>query len=140
MKINKNLQSEPPAAGEHIVYFDILRTLSMFGVLFMHLSSARLARPDSAGWRLLVLPDSFFFIAVPIFFMISGALILQSASTRDPNYLLRKRLPRLLVPLTLWSAATLALPFLAELSHGNGFDLRKSLCTRRRRHTGFCII
>lgn len=127
MKINKNLQSEPPAAGEHIVYFDILRTLSMFGVLFMHLSSARLARPDSAGWRLLVLPDSFFFIAVPIFFMISGALILQSASTRDPNYLLRKRLPRLLIPLTLWSAATLALPFLAELFHGNGFDLRKYL-------------
>lgn len=124
MDKDKTRQINISTPGEHIRYFDVLRTLSMSGVLFMHLSSARLAEPGCTGWGLLVLLDSFFFIAVPLFFMISGALILQSGPASEPAHLLRHRLPRLLIPLVFWSAAVLALPFLRELIHGNGFDLR----------------
>lgn len=123
MKKDETRQDGSAASGEHIEYFDLLRTLSMFGVLFMHLSSARLAQPGCGGWGLIVVLDSFFFIAVPLFFMISGALILKSGSTKEPAYLLRQRLPRLVLPLALWSATVLVLPFFRELVHGGGFDL-----------------
>ncbi len=127
MKVDKTQQKTFSVSGEHIAYFDILRTISMFGVLFMHLSSARLAKPGDIGWGLLVVFDSFFFIAVPIFFMISGALILQSDATKQPHYLLLHRLPRLLIPLAIWSIATNTIPFLADWVHGRGLDLQAYL-------------
>lgn len=105
----------------YIAYFDLLRVLSMFGVLFMHLSSARLAKVNSTGWYLIAGLDSFFFTAVPIFLMISGALILSAPQAQDARYLLRHRLPKIIVPLFVWSAATLAIDHLAAFLHGNGF-------------------
>ena len=106
----------------HIAYFDVLRTISMFGVLFMHLSAARLAMVESRGFIAVCTADSLAFIAVPIFFLISGALLLGSPKTDDPDILLKTRLPRIAVPLFFWSVITLAIPLAADLVHGRAPD------------------
>ena len=111
----------------YIAYFDILRVISMFGVLFMHLSSARLAAVGGAGWYAVAAFDSFFYTAVPIFMMISGALILSAPQAQDIRYLLRHRLPRLIVPLLVWSAGTLAIDNAAAFVHGEGFGIAQYL-------------
>ena len=106
----------------HIAYFDFLRVFSMLGVIIMHLSSAYLQSPANRGWKLLVIPNSVFFVAVPVFFMISGALILSSPETSDPASL-KRRIPRLVIPLLLWSACTLILDNLAAFIHTGSFDM-----------------
>lgn len=122
-------QANPARA--HIFYFDVLRVLSMFGVLFMHLSSARLAMVQSPGFIAVCAFDSFFYTAVPLFFMISGALLLSSPKTDDPAAL-KTRLPRILVPLLVWSVVCLAIPLVSSLVHGRALDFAAFLLSLPR--------
>lgn len=45
-------------------------------------------------------------IAVPLFFMISGAMVLNSKKTYDLKYLFKHRLVRVVVPFLLWSVVS----------------------------------
>ena len=66
------------------------------------------------AWPFFHIPTSFFFTAVPIFFMISGALLLSDPRTRDALPFYRRHLPKLIVPLAVWSVLTLLGRFLTQ--------------------------
>ena len=94
---------------EHKSYFDLLRLAAAFGVVLMHTAADGLRyevglRP---GWLGLAAISSFTFCAVPLFFMMSGYLMLESGA--DPGTVLKKRIPRLLIPLLCWSLAHILL-------------------------------
>lgn len=89
----------------HIVYLDYLRLFAAASVVYMHTAAAGLRRDVSLGWHGMNLVTSLAFTAVPLFFMISGFLLLSDERTLDPRVLLR-RLPRLVVPLAAWSAVS----------------------------------
>ena len=97
----------------HLYYIDTLRVVSAAGVVFMHTAASGLragvlgAAPYvTRGWHLLNLLTSFSFTAVPLFFMISGYLLLSDEKTRDVSVLFRRRLPRLVAPLAFWTLLT----------------------------------
>ncbi len=83
---------------------DILRIISMVCVIILHSVSNGL-RGDftSDTWDTINLLSSFATCAVPIFFMISGYLILSSENTSSIRYTITNRLPRLIIPLFIWS-------------------------------------
>lgn len=84
--------------------FDLLRVASMAAVVYLHTAAGGLRQSeDMALWHLSNLLSSLAVAAVPLFFMISGALLLGSEKTDDPAYLLRRRLPRVAVPGLCWS-------------------------------------
>lgn len=90
---------------KRISYLDLLRIVASVFVVFMHTAS-RALRADVAarsGWFVLAGLSSLAFCAVPLFFMISGFVLTSSDRTRDVRVLVRKRLPRLVVPLFFWS-------------------------------------
>lgn len=92
------------AFPEKTYYIDALRVLFTFGVIYLHSASMALrADMNSLGWMVSNLVTSLFTIAVPVFFMMSGALILSSPKTDDLSYTLKKRVPHLVVPLLAWS-------------------------------------
>ncbi|WP_462384630.1 acyltransferase [Intestinibacillus massiliensis] len=85
-------------------YLDILRVLSMLAVVYLHTAAPSLRQFDHmALWHVSNALTALCTIAVPVFFMISGALLLSSSKTADPRDLLRRRLPRILVPFVVWS-------------------------------------
>ncbi|MBL3531780.1 acyltransferase [Companilactobacillus zhachilii] len=89
---------------KRIIYIDVIRVVAMMLVVLAHSLAARLAtRDNSLNWdisnMLVVITE----IAVPLFFMISGATILNSRKTKDVGYLFSHRLPRVLVPFLIWS-------------------------------------
>ncbi len=88
----------------HICCFDYLRLFAMSGVIFMHMASSLLRGELTPGWHGANFLTSLSFTAVPLFFMMSGTLLLSSARTTDLKLLWRKRIPRLLFPLLFWSA------------------------------------
>ena len=84
--------------------FDLIRVASMAAVVYLHTAAGGLRQSeDMALWNLSNLLSSLAVAAVPLFFMISGALLLGSEKTDDPAYLLRRRLPRVAVPGLCWS-------------------------------------
>ncbi|MEG1858450.1 MAG: acyltransferase [Pseudoflavonifractor sp.] len=90
--------------------YDVLRVLSMFAVVYLHTAAGALREPQNvAVWQFSNTLTALATAAVPIFFMLSGALLLESDKTCDLGYLLKKRLPKVLVPLLCWSAAAIAL-------------------------------
>ena len=118
----------------HIWYIDILRVISAAGVIFMHTAASGLragvlgAAPYvTRGWHLMNLVTSFAFTAVPLFFMISGYLLLSDEKTQDVSYLFRRRLPRLLVPLAAWT-----LVYAVWLSLADGGPFLTGVLTRLR--------
>lgn len=85
---------------------DLLRVGSMTAVVFLHAAARILRTPEnSPAWHLANLFSSLGSAAVPLFFMLSGALLLSSERTADVGYLLRRRLPRVAVPGLVWSLA-----------------------------------
>ncbi|MBP7175805.1 MAG: acyltransferase [Thermoclostridium sp.] len=87
---------------KHIDAFDYLRFFAMSAVIFMHVASGPLRSPGGIGWMLLNPFVSLAFTAVPLFFMMSGYLLMTSAKTAEVSTL-KARLPRLIVPLVFWS-------------------------------------
>ena len=98
-----------PTVKNRIAYFDLLRLFASFSVVFMHTVSGSLyvGVADHVGWYLTTAATALAFTAVPLFFMMSGYLLTASERTASVSYLLKTRLPRLLVPLAFWSLLVL---------------------------------
>ena len=93
---------------QHYFYIDVLRVLAMCFVILLHCMSPYIASLEiyaSRSWYGFIVLNSIVRSAVPIFFMISGFLILKSEKTLQifPSY--KSRLPKLLIPLLFWNVA-----------------------------------
>ena len=108
----------------HVEYFDWLRIIAALSVIFMHTAAGPLRAGINTGWHLLNVCTSLAFTAVPLFFMMSGYLLMTSRKTADISVLLRHRLPRLVVPPT------------DRRAHGSG--LRWALLCRCRWRSTSC--
>ena len=90
----------------HHYFLDYIRVIGTCFVVFMH-SAANGLRYNVAtpgeNWHLLNIATSLAFCAVPLFFMVSGYLLFTSANTRSIPHLFQKRIPRLLIPLIVYS-------------------------------------
>lgn len=76
----------------------------MLAVVYLHVAAPSLRQfAVMPVWHFSNLLTSLCTAAVPIFFMISGALLLSDPKTADLAYLAKHRLPRILVPFVLWS-------------------------------------
>ena len=80
----------------------------MAAVVYLHAAADALRQgEDAALWHVSNTISALASAAVPLFFMLSGALLLSSGSTERPGYVLRRRLPRVAAPLLAWSAVAL---------------------------------
>lgn len=90
----------------HHWFLDYIRVVGTCFVVFMHAAAGALRHGAAApgmGWHLLNGATSLAFCAVPLFFMISGWLLFTGANTANVPYLFKKRIPRLLLPLIVYS-------------------------------------
>lgn len=91
---------------ERTAYLDALRCLAIFLVVLLHndapvvVNTACYGRPS---WYLCMFLDGAVRLGVPLFFMISGSLLLGGPEAAEPAAFYRKKLPRLLVPLAVWN-------------------------------------
>lgn len=93
--------------NKHVYYFDYLRVIAAISVIYMHAASGPLRGTINMGWHFINILTCIGFTAVPLFFMMSGYLLLSNPKTEDIDYLLKKRIPRLLIPLAGWTVVAL---------------------------------
>ena len=92
--------------GKRIVYLDAIRCLAMFLVIVLHTIAPVIIQTGvygTASWAFCMGLDGINRMGVPLFFMISGYLMLSRPSTGDVRAFYRKNLPKLLIPLAVWN-------------------------------------
>lgn len=89
--------------SNHIFYFDYLRLFAIIGVILIHVVIPTLykLKSDPFEWWVGVSFQSMFLWAVPIFFMISGSLLLNKEESLSVIY--TKRLPKIILPFIFWT-------------------------------------
>lgn len=94
--------------NKRILYIDFIRIVSILFVLFIHTTSIDMAN-NASGINLKVLTILNIFVrpAVPLFFMISGALLLSRDNTLSLTYTWKKRIPKIVIPFIAWSVISL---------------------------------
>lgn len=109
--VDKNLNIEnikiKPIAKERVYYLDILRILAIIAVILAHSAATEVARVQNIGslhWWVANVFDSISRWSVPVFFMISGALLLGSEKEETIKDFFKKKIVRLLIPFMIWSS------------------------------------
>lgn len=88
-----------------LLWADILKILAMFGVILLHVSAPFLVPFDETRkWWVGNIYDSLSRWCVPLFVMVSGALVLPKAGELPLLQFFRVRVRRILVPFLVWSA------------------------------------
>ena len=97
------------ALPRRVQYLDVLRVFSMLAVVLLHTVAGTLrSNYGSSQWHFSNVLTSLATASVPLFFMISGALLLSSPRTISVGYTLKRRVPRMLVPFLIWSCVAVA--------------------------------
>lgn len=93
---------------KEIPYLHALRCMAMLLVIALHCASQYIVSPSVYGttsWWFLLVVNAFTRSGVPLFFMISGYLLLTDTRSREIGRFYKKRLPRILIPLLVWNVA-----------------------------------
>ncbi|MDD3212480.1 MAG: acyltransferase [Eubacteriales bacterium] len=88
---------------ERVAYYDWLNVAACFAVVALHVNSAFWSYENSARWLENLLVESFFYPAVAIFFMLSGATLIDYRERYDTKTYFLKRLTRVVLPYIGWS-------------------------------------
>lgn len=92
---------------KRLIYVDTIRVFAMLLVVLAHACANDLAAtPRTLKWDVVNSIVIVTEIAVPLFFMISGAMVLNSRKTYDLKYLFKHRLVRVVVPFLVWSVVS----------------------------------
>ena len=100
-EINPTKESENMAKPKRIFYYDVLRALAIIGIVFCHVSVSYVSRDiNSPNLYISVFFDCFRDFSIPIFVMLSGALLIGKKDTLIKFF--KKRLSRLFIPFLFW--------------------------------------
>jgi len=98
-------RSSPPVSkGEELAYTSYLRVTAIVAVIFIHVAGLSFVKGDLTGFTrgvaaLMTYATKW---AVPVFVMVSGALVLSPPADRSPLAFYRTRLSRIGIPLVVW--------------------------------------
>lgn len=97
----------PGAGPDGTTWLDVTRVVAIVAVVLIHvlapLVTGRWASEGSAGWWTANVIDSALRWCVPVFVMISGALLLDPRRVERPRDFYLRRLGRVGVPLIVWT-------------------------------------
>ncbi len=106
---------------------DRIRVIATAAVVMIHVSSGFVSgyAPGSLGFLWGNIFDSLSQVAVPLFIMLSGALLLDEEKEISVRQLLGKRLPQIVLLLIVWSAIyAVRYEVIAPLLSGNRISIR----------------
>lgn len=91
-------------------YLTVASVLSAIAVVIIH-SNSFYSFAESPRWIFANFINTFFTFAVPVFFMISGATLIDYRDRYDTKTFLKKRFKKTLIPFIFWSLAAVAMHF-----------------------------
>ena len=94
----------PPV--KRLIYADVIRVYALFLVIFSHVFASYVQNLDAYGrsaWWMANIMDTLIRPCVPLFFMISGLLLLDPSKSEPLSMFFQKRVKKILIPFVAWS-------------------------------------
>lgn len=108
---------------KRLYYLDYLRIFSMFAVVFLHTVSDILRiNYNEPVWHFSNIFSTLFSTSVPIFFMISGVLLLSDERSSDVSFVVKNRLKKICVPFLFWSLFAIIYYFVIGYQYYDKFN------------------
>lgn len=89
--------------NKRIFYFDILNIAACFCVILLHCNTAIFIVEDNLVWRESLFLQTLGMWCVPVFFMLTGANLLEYREKYSTIIFFKKRLVRVFIPFVIWS-------------------------------------
>lgn len=86
-----------------ILYIDILNVLACFGVVVMHSSGEMFSFSPSKTWWIATILQALTHFAIPMFFMIAGATLLDYRKRYTTAEYFKNRFKRIAIPFLVWT-------------------------------------
>lgn len=99
--------------SERIFYYDALRALAIIGIVFCHASISFVSKSNMANMYYFTIAsffDCFRDFSIPVFVMLSGALLINRKDTLIDFF--KKRISRLFIPFIFWVIIYISYSFL----------------------------
>jgi surface polysaccharide O-acyltransferase-like enzyme len=84
-------------------YITVLQVISALAVVLLHANGAFWHYRDTISWQFNNVIESVFYFAVPIFFMITGATLIDYQDRYDTKTFFKRRFLKVLIPFIFWS-------------------------------------
>lgn len=94
-------------SGKRLLYIDFLNIAACFGVVAMHCTGKVFVFDASKEWFFSMLLQAVFHFSIPVFFMISGATLMNYREKYSTKEFLKRRFLRAGVPFLIWSGVML---------------------------------
>lgn len=104
-------------------YLPTLSVLACLSVIVLHCNNCFFEGPSSSIWLEVSFAHSFFYWPVPVFFMISGATLLDYPERMDTRQYLKRRVRRTFIPFLFWSFVGVVYRIMIALHAGAQFPL-----------------
>lgn len=133
------------AAPERVRQVDLAKSIAIFCVILIHTSGEPLLwqKPGSSQWLQSLFWASAARFAVPLFFLCSGALLLDETRALTTGHIWKRNIPHLLAALFFWALVYALAPGEASGSVGQADvsdAIRDVLCWRHAQHLYFLHI
>lgn len=114
-------EQRPSEQGTELAWLDTARILAILAVVLLHVSAAVVIQcpPGTVHWWIGNLVDSTTRWCVPVFVMISGALLLDPGRQETAATFYRKRAARIAIPLLFWTVFYLLWAMLKGIRSGH---------------------
>ena len=91
------------SSGEkRVLYFDMLNIAATFCVVWLHFNNEIHWYSPTFEWKQTVLVQAIAYWAVPVFFMLSGATLLEYRNRYNTATFFKHRIQRVLIPFLIW--------------------------------------
>lgn len=91
------------SSNKRIEYISLASVISAIAVVFLHVNDCFWSFSTSSYWFYANIIESLFYFAVPVFFMISGALLVDFSDKYDLKTYFSKRINKTVLPFVIWS-------------------------------------
>ena len=91
------------SANKRIEYISLASVISAIAVVFLHVNDCFWSFSKAPYWFSANVIESLFYFAVPVFFMISGALLIDFSDKYDLKTYFSKRINKTVLPFVIWS-------------------------------------
>ncbi|OUP49755.1 acyltransferase [Lachnoclostridium sp. An181] len=87
----------------HFLYIDCLNVTACFCVIWMHCNGLVHSFANSVVWKESLIVETIAYWAVPVFFMITGATLMDYRDRYSTVTYLKKRIEKTVLPFVIWS-------------------------------------
>lgn len=88
---------------KRIIYYDLLNVVACISVIAMHCNGIVHSYANTIEWKESLVVEVIAYWAVPIFFMLSGATLIEYRAKYTTRTFLKKRVEKTLIPFVAWS-------------------------------------